>query len=260
MRGRMMSTTWLAAAVPIFAAACIDDHTFVAIDGGLDSGSAQDASHSPRDAASEDDAGGETDGGADDGKSLSFFVSSDKSMTGDLGGLAGADARCKRLAAAVGASSRTWRAYLSVEHDPDHGGDAVNARDRIGRGPWYNAHGVLLAKDLAALHARKGDADVFLDENGAKIPGQWPGSPPPIEHDILTGSQADGTLLAGQTCADWTSSSSSDTAQVGHSDGLGPGANPDPPYSSWNSAHVNGGCNDTAPRGGAGRIYCFAAD
>jgi hypothetical protein len=248
-----MATTWLASAVLTFGAAC-DAHRAVPI--------ASDSGADAAPAADDDDGGAEDDAGADDGpsKALTFFVSSDKSMTGDLGGLAGADARCKRLATAVGAGDRTWRAYLSVEHDPAHGGDAVDARDRIGRGPWYNAHGVLLAKDLDALHARKGDAAVFLDENGDKIPGQWPGSPPPVEHDILTGSKMDGTLLAGQTCADWTSSSSSDTAQVGHSDGLGPGANPDPPYSSWNSAHVNGGCNDTAPRGGAGRIYCFAAD
>jgi hypothetical protein len=232
-------------------AAC-DDKQAVRIDAGSISDAS--SSHARNDAALEDDAGGEA------GAALSFFVSSDKSMTGDLGGLIGADARCNKLAAAVGAGDKTWRAYLSVEHDPANGGKPTDARDRIGRGPWYNARGALLAKDLDALHARTGDADVFLDEHGNKIRGQWPGSPPPVEHDVLTGSNADGTLMAGQTCADWTSSSSSDTAQVGHSDGLGPGANADPPFSSWNSAHANAGCNDTAPRGGAGRIYCFAID
>ena len=181
-------------------------------------------------------------------------------MTGNLGGLRGADARCQKLAAAVGAGRKTWHAYLSVEHDPDHGDMPVDARSRIGSGPWFNAKGVLLADDLDSLHARKGDPAVFIDEHGGKIPGQWAGSPPPVEHDVLTGSNADGTVMTGQTCADWTSTSMSDTAQVGHTDGLGPGMNPDPPYSSWNSSHANGGCNDTAPRGGAGRLYCFAVE
>jgi hypothetical protein len=187
----------------------------------------------------------------------SFFVSSDTSKTANLGGLTGADARCARLAAAAKLPKHTWHAYLSVEHAD---GGAVNARDRIGAGPWYNVHGVKLADDLAALHARTGDADVFLDENGGKIPGQWAGSPQPVAHDVLTGSATDGTLLKGETCGDWTSESSTETAQVGHTDGLGPNMNASAPYSSWNSAHANGGCNDTAPLGGAGRIYCFAVD
>ena len=186
----------------------------------------------------------------------SFFVTSDKSMTGNLGGLAGADARCARLAAAAGLPKHTWRAYLSVEQGGD-AGPQVDARDRIGQGPWYNVKGTKLADDLASLHARTGDADVFLNEMGEKIPGQWAGMPP-IEHDVLTGSKGDGTLLAGETCSDWTSEASGQTAQVGHSDGLGPGMNASPPYSSWNSAHANGGCNDTGPLGGAGRLYCFA--
>src|SRR5262249_18508918 len=147
----------------------------------------------------------------------------------------GADERCAKLAAAVGAGSATWHAYLSVEHDAANGDKATNARDRIGKGPWYNSKGALLAKNLDELHARKGDAELFLDEHGMKIPGQWSGSPSPVEHDVLTGSNADGSVLAGQTCKDWTSSSTSDTAQVGHSDGLGPMMNPNPPYDSWNS-------------------------
>jgi hypothetical protein len=188
----------------------------------------------------------------------SFFVSSDTSKTANLGGLAGADARCARLAAAAELPQHEWKAYLSTEHGGD-GGGATDARDRIGQGPWYDVSGVKLADDLDTLHARTGDADVFLDENGDKIPGQWAGSPQPVAHDVLTGSTTMGTLLAGETCDDWTSEASTQTAQVGHTDGLGPGMNANPPYSSWNSAHANGGCNDTAPLGGAGRIYCFAA-
>lgn len=201
---------------------------------------------------------GQTGSGDDAGMpdKLNFFVTSDTSMTGDLGGLAGADERCQKLAAAVGAGDKTWHAYLSVEHAAD-GGGPVNARDRIGSGPWYNVKGVQLAKDLAELHGRDGDPEVFIDEHGDKINGQWSGSPMPNQHDVLTGSNADGTLLSGKTCKDWTSSSMADTAQVGHTDGLGPMQNPAPPYNSWNSVHENGGCNDTAPRGGAGKLYCF---
>jgi hypothetical protein len=181
-------------------------------------------------------------------------------MTGDLGGLAGADDRCQALAGAVGAGDKTWRAYLSVEEDPDNDNMPTHARDRIGEGPWHNANGDLLAADVDALHALTGDPELFLDEHGQMIPGQWEGSPTPNEHDILTGTTSDGMVMEGQTCADWTSDSMTLTAQVGHSDGLGPMMNPDPPYSSWNSAHANAGCDDTAPFGGAGRIYCFAID
>jgi hypothetical protein len=213
---------------------------------------ATDASTAPTDAST---APTKPDSAAS--SSASFFVSSDTSKTANLGGLAGADARCERLAAAAKLPKHTWHAYLSVEHAD---GGPIDARDRIGAGPWYNVHGVKLADDVAALHARTGDADVFIDENGDKIPGQWAGSPPPVQHDVLTGSASDGTLLAGKTCDDWTSESSTETAQVGHSDGLGPNMNSSAPYSSWNSAHANGGCNDTAPLGGAGRIYCFASE
>lgn len=191
-------------------------------------------------------------------RSSSFFVSSDTSKTGNLGGLAGADARCDRLATAADLPAHTWKAYLSVEKGDD--GNAVNARDRIGKGPWINVKGVEVAADLDALHSRTGDAEVFIDEHGDKIPGQWAGSPPPVAHDILTGSMSDGSVLAGKTCADWTSEAATDMAQVGHSDGLGPNMNANAPFSSWNSAHANGGCNDTAPLGGAGRIYCFASE
>ncbi len=190
---------------------------------------------------------------------LSFFVSSTKSTTGNLGGLRGADARCQSLAAAVGAGARTWRACQSVERDPDNGNLSADARSRVGTGPWVNARGVTVARDVNELHARTGDAVVFVDERGEQIPGQWPGSPPPNEHDVLTGSTSDGRLLQGLTCSDWTSSASNQAAQVGHSDGLGPGGSTAGTLSSWNSAHANQNCADTAPRGGAGRIYCFAA-
>jgi hypothetical protein len=246
----------LAAASALWA--CGDDDSTVR--------SANDAGHplqQQHDAGSHtsahEDAGELDDAGATAAK-LSFFVTSDTSKTGKLGGLAGADARCSKLAAAIGAQAKTWHAYLSVEHADTSGGAAIDARDRIGHGPWYNAKGALLAKDLDALHARTGDPNVFLDEHGAKINGHWQGSPTPVEHDVLTGSTADGKLLAGETCADWTSDDASLTAQVGHTDGLGPDMNPAPPYNSWNSSHANGGCNDTAPLGGAGRLYCFALE
>ena len=192
------------------------------------------------------------------GPSMSFFVTSATSATGNLGGLAGADATCQRLAVAAGQGSRTWRAYLSVERDPANGNQPTNARDRIGTGPWYNASLVLVANNVAELHSRTGDAAVFLDERGQRINGQWTGSPTPVQHDILTGSSPDGTLLPGTTCSDWTSDSAAVTAQVGHSDGMGPNQNTARPLSSWNSAHANQNCADTAPRGGAGRFYCFA--
>jgi hypothetical protein len=175
---------------------------------------------------------------------MSFFVTSRQNGYGDLGGLDGADATCTALATAVGAGNKTWHAYLS-------GGTAqnpVNARDRIGAGPWYNAKGVLLAQNLTALHARSGDAEVFLDEHGTKIPA--------IEHDILTGSDANGNAITDATCDGWTSSTSVQ-AEVGHSDGLADSTASQTP-TSWNAAHLNFSCGDTAPPAGAGRFYCFA--
>lgn len=189
----------------------------------------------------------------------SFFVSSTGSKTANLGGLRGADKICQQLASAVGLGNKTWHAYLSAEHDPDNGNKPTDARSRIGTGPWTNVKGVVVAKNLDELHARKGDADVFLDEHGQRVPGNWPDSPKPTVHDILTGSTANGKVMAGKTCNDWTSASPDQQAQVGHADGLGPGGDPSGRYSVWNSAHDNGSCADTAPRGGGGRIYCFAA-
>ena len=190
------------------------------------------------------------------GPRVGFFVTSQTSPTGHLGGLAGADATCQRLAAAAGHGARTWRAYLSVERGAN--GQAAPARDRIGAGPWYNAALMLVANNVTELHARAGDAALFVDERGQRINGQWTGSPTPNQHDMLTGSNADGTVVAGLTCSDWTSDSSGISAQVGHSDGMGPNQNTAGALSSWNSAHTALSCADTAPRGGAGRFYCFA--
>ena len=192
------------------------------------------------------------------GSSFSFFVSSTTSVTGNLGGLAGADATCQRLAGAVGQGGRTWRAYLSVERDPANGNQPTHAKDRIGTGPWLNANRIVVATTVAELHSRTGDPSVFVDERGQRINGQWTGSPAPVEHDILTGSNADGTVAPGLTCSDWTSASTTIAAQVGHSDGMGPNQSTAGALSSWNSAHASQNCADTAPRGGAGRIYCFA--
>ena len=189
---------------------------------------------------------------------LSFFVTSQTSVTGNLGGLAGADATCQRLAEAVGQGNRFWRAYLSVERDAANNNQPTNARDRIGTGPWHNANGALIANNVGELHSRSGDATLFIDERGQRINGQWTGSPTPIQHDILTGSNADGTLLSGFTCADWTSSATTAFGQVGHSDGMGPNQSTAGSLASWNSAHSNQNCADTAPRGGGGKFYCFA--
>ena len=153
-------------------------------------------------------------------------------------------------------ANRTWRAYLSVERGAN--AQPGHARDRIGQGPWYNAQMQLVANTVAELHGRQGDAAMFLDERGQRINGQWTGSPAPNEHDILTGSNADGTVAAGLTCADWTSDSAAVSAQVGHSDGFGPNQSRDGTLASWNSAHTMQNCSNTAPRGGAGRFYCFA--
>jgi hypothetical protein len=199
-------------------------------------------------------------GGTGGTATMSFFVSSARSLTGDLGGLRGADAQCQSLATAAGVGNKIWRAYLSVQRDADNGDRPTNARARIGVGPWVNSAGAVVAQNLTELHSRPGNAAIFLDERGQRINGQWPGSPTPIEHDILTGSTADGSLLAGFTCNDWTSSATTDVAQVGHSDGLGPNGDASGSLSSWNSAHANQNCANTAPRGGAGRIYCFATN
>jgi hypothetical protein len=237
----------MVAGLVLVGGACSDDDGDEPTPGSLDGGV---------DGATHD--GG--DGGAEAGR-LGFFVTSAKSATADLGGLAAADARCQALAAAVGAGGRQWRAFLSVEHDASRDGAATSAFERIGRGPWYNAKGALVAQSASELIARSGDVEVFLDESGQRINGQWSGSPAPNEHDMLTGTLPDGGVALGKTCNDWSGDAGAGSAAVvGHSDGLGPNQNGAPPYNSWFSVHDNGSCTDTAPRGGAGRYYCFAAD
>jgi len=195
---------------------------------------------------------------AQDSTAMSFFITSAGPGKGaDLGGLAGADRHCQSLAMGVGAGSRTWRAYLSAA--ASGGQAAVNARDRIGRGPWQNVKGVVVARDVADLHSdgNKLAKDTSLTEKGEVVKGR---GDTPNEHDILTGSQADGTAYTGgqdMTCGNWTSSGEG-SAQVGHHDRQGGGERP----TSWNSAHPSRGCSQDNLRssGGAGYFYCFAAD
>lgn len=196
---------------------------------------------------------------------MGFFVTSTGSGKGaDLGGLAGADAHCQQLAAAAGAGGRTWRAYLSAPgafpggNNPN-GVPSVNARDRIGSGPWYNAKGELIARDVGHLHdGNHINKNTALDERGNVIKGRGDN---PNEHDMLTGSRADGTAFAPQTdttCKAWTSSSDG-SAIVGHHDRIGP--LPEAWAKSWNFSHQSAGCSQEAlvRTGGAGRFYCFAA-
>jgi hypothetical protein len=190
---------------------------------------------------------------------MTFFVSSTGSGKGaDLGGLAGADALCTRLASAAGSSGHTWRAYLSQQ--PLGGATAVNARDRIGSGPWRNAKGVVVAQNVAELHgANSLNKSTALTETGGVVNGR---GDTPNMHDILTGSQPDGTVIAGQTdstCRNWTSSGEG-AAMVGHSDRTG--LDESAPAKSWNSSHQSRGCSYDALKatGGDARIYCFAAN
>ena len=186
---------------------------------------------------------------------MSFFVTSSGPGDGtNLGGLDGADAHCELLASAVGAGGTTWRAYLSTQ-----GAGAVNARDRIGSGPWHNAKGVQIAGSVDELHYSNAalTKETQLDENGEMTNGR---GDDPNQHDILTGSQLDGTAFTDgedHTCSNWTSNGQG-SAQVGHHDRTGGGAVP----SSWNSAHGSGGCGqaDLVATGGAGKFYCFAID
>ncbi len=192
---------------------------------------------------------------------MTFFISSVGSGNGgDLGGLAGADALCARLAQAAGTTGKTWRAYLSTQ-----GANAVNAKDRVGSGPWQNAKGVVVAKSVADLHSANNNLNkqTSLSETGQVINGR---GDTPNRHDILTGSQSDGTAYpAGEdrTCNNWTSSTNG-AAMVGHHDRQG--INETPPQLSWNSSHPSrgpgGGCSqaDLRGTGGDGLIYCFAAN
>jgi len=188
------------------------------------------------------------------GRSVTRFFITSKGLGkgGDLGGLAGADAHCQALAQAQGAGDHTWRAYLSTEATDTT--PAVNARDRIGGGPWYNAEGDLIAPHLAALHGAmsKLNKETAIAESADSVN--------PEQHEILTGSRPDGTAFAAnarRTCGNWTSSSTG-SAAVGYFDRAGPGENPN----SWNSARATNGCSEEALRssGGAGLYYCFALD
>ncbi len=189
-------------------------------------------------------------------KQMGFFVTSVGSGNGgNLGGLEGADAHCAKLAEAAGSSGRTWKAYLSTQEEGKRG---ISARDRIGTGPWHNAKGVLIAEDLDQLHL---NANILkstaLDESGKPVKGR---GDKPNQHDILTGTMADGTAYFpreenDRTCSNWTSSGEG-SATVGHHDRHGGG------NTSWNQAHNSRGCSqeDLTKTGGAGLFMCFAAD
>lgn len=182
---------------------------------------------------------------------MSFFITSTgRGFGADLRGLAGADALCRQRAAAVGRGNRLWRAYLSAPSSGD--APAVHARDRIGRGPWVNAQGIQIAASVEDLHSDSANLtrDTALTEKGTQVA--------PNRHDILTGSNPDGTLVAGSdaTCAGWTSHGDG-RAMVGHHNRYGGGRG-----DSWNSAHLSRGCSQAALRAslGDGLLYCFAAD
>ena len=193
-------------------------------------------------------------------RDMTFFITStNPGRGGDLGGLAGADAHCQALAQAAGAGNRTWRAYLSTQ--AAGGAPAVNARDRIGRGPWQNARGEVIARSLEDLHGETNNLtkQTGLTEKGEEVSGR---GDTPNNHDILTGSQADGTAFAGgedRTCRNWTSSGEG-AAMVGHHDRMG--LRDDAPSRSWNASHPSRGCSLEALRttGSAGLLYCFAAN
>ena len=192
-----------------------------------------------------------------------FFVTSTPiGNGGNLGGLAGADNQCQTLAQAAGAGAKTWRAYLSTQ--AADGKPAVNARDRIGKGPWKNAKGAVVAKDVAELHGTNAlTKQSALSEKGEVINGR---GDTPNRHDVLTGSQPDGMAFAAgedRTCKNWTSSTQG-AAMVGHSDRIG--LRDDDASKSWNASHPSrgpdGGCsqNDLKSTGGDALLYCFAAN
>ena len=193
---------------------------------------------------------------------MGFFITSVGMGNGaNLGGLAGADKHCQTLAAAAGAGTRTWRAYLSTQATGTQ--PPVNARDRIGTGPWYNAKGQMVAANVADLHG-----DIERDRNNIRKPtaltekgGQINGvGDQPNQHDMLTGSDSHGRVLLGApnttTCDNWTSNADTSRAMLGHHDRLG-GAN-----ASWNAVHLSAGCSQESlvKTGGAGMFYCFAAN
>ena len=183
---------------------------------------------------------------------FSFFITSRNTGKGaDFGGLAGADAHCQSLAAGVGAGGKTWRAYLSTS-----GAGGIDARDRIGDGPWYNVTGVQVASSVADLHGDDNNMtrETELNELGELVNGR---EQTPNQHDILTGSNLDGTA-SDNTCNNWGTEAADDSAMVGHFDRTGGGDNP----SSWNSAHASRGCSldNLRASGGEGYVFCFATD
>jgi hypothetical protein len=196
---------------------------------------------------------------------MGFFVTSaNPGNGGNLGGLAGADAHCQKLAAAAGAGSQTWRAYLSTNYIPPSTA-AIHARDRVGKGPWFNAKGVLIANDLVQLHgANNLTKQTALTEKGTVVNGR---GDTPNMHDILTGSRPDGTAYPGfpgqpnLTCGEWTREANA-FAMVGHHDRLQNTPVTDPWADSWNSSHLTVSCSkeDLPKSGGAGLFYCFAAN
>ncbi|MCM2254000.1 MAG: hypothetical protein NDJ19_16680 [Ramlibacter sp.] len=205
---------------------------------------------------------------------MSFFVTSaGPGKGGDLGGLAGADRHCQSLAQSAGAGHRAWRAYLSTQGTSLTDANFVNARDRIGAGPWHNAKGALIARNVDELHSDRNNLnkETALDEKGRRVNSR---SETPNKHDILTGSRPDGTafpfhqfpqLFAGaqmpdMTCGNWTRSGNEGSAMTGHFDRAGP-INA-PWATSWNSSHPTLGCglDRIRPTGGDGLFYCFAAN
>jgi hypothetical protein len=194
---------------------------------------------------------------------MSFFITSvGKGDGGNYGGLEGADAHCTALAKAAGSTRTNWKAYLSAVAGGGRGAPAiapVDARDRIGKGPWHNAKGELVANNVDDLYSKKLTKEMLLTEKG--LPNSGMGDTP-NQHDILTGSDSAGRYLAtagNNTCSNWTSNGEGQ-AMVGHHDGRGPNANRN--FTSWNSSHMSRSCSqaDLVATGGAGQLYCFAAN
>ena len=194
-----------------------------------------------------------------------FFITSVGPGKGaDLGGIEGADRHCQSLAEAAGAGPRRWRAYVSTQAAALNDQNFVNARDRIGAGPWVNAKGVVIAKSVEDLHSPGNNLtkETALDEKGQPVNGR---TERPSKHDILTGSRPDGTAFPGgpfpdMTCGNWTKSATDGSAMLGHHDRAGP---IDSSWAkSWNSSHPSRGCNLEGLRGtgGDGLLYCFAAE
>jgi len=196
-------------------------------------------------------------------KDMTFFITSTGLGKGaDLGGIDGADQHCQSLAKAAGAGGRTWRAYLSTQGTALNDPKVVHARDRIGTGPWYNAKGVMIARNIEELHSKNNiTKETALDEKGQAVNDR---SMKPNKHDMLTGSRPDGTAFPGapffdMTCGNWTKSGTDGSAMLGHHDRAGP---IDHPWAtSWNSSHPSRGCTQENLRstGGDALFYCFAA-